>query len=265
MKVAFRDDDTSYFTKPEELETAYDFMQDNDCVSLSIVPFSVPVHRDDVFPYGKGIAPGYYSLEENDVLIQYLKEKVAQGKYDILLHGYTHEYQKINGQWIPEMLWKNEPQLIKELADGKEILDRLFGVNTSVFVAPNNKIDQKGIHALENAGMDFSGIIQHKDRDVDVRYLINYVKRWSVRGIKKIPYPGVLKYTRHKELVAYTVDSYDRLVYEYEMCKKRNEPFVVYSHYWQVNSDVAVKDILKRLYEYMKKDNANVISLSRCF
>ena len=65
MKVAIRDDDTSYFTKPKDLQRAYDFLNEDDCVSLSVVPYTVPVHRDDVFPYGKEIGMGYYDIAEN--------------------------------------------------------------------------------------------------------------------------------------------------------------------------------------------------------
>ena len=64
MKVAIRDDDTSYFTKPKDLQRAYDFLNEDDCVSLSVVPYTVPVHRDDVFPYGKEIGMGYYDIKE---------------------------------------------------------------------------------------------------------------------------------------------------------------------------------------------------------
>ena len=93
MKVAIPDDDTSYFTKPKDLQRAYDFLNEDDCVSLSVVPYTVPVHRDDVFPYGKEIGMGYYDIAENTELLEYLKEKYKQGKVDILLHGYSHEYQ----------------------------------------------------------------------------------------------------------------------------------------------------------------------------
>lgn len=265
MKVAFRDDDTSFFTKPEELKKAYDFMDDEDCVSLSVVPFSVPVHKDDVFPYGMGITPGYYDIEDNIELVEYLKKMVSEGKYNILLHGFSHEYQKLDGKWIPEMFWKDESRLIKELSEGKEKIDRVFGVNSSVFVAPNNCINQKGIHAIEKLAMDYSGIIQKNDRDVDLRYILNFIRRWWVRGINRIPYPGILKYTNHKELVAYTVDDYDRLVFEYEMCKKKGQPFVVYSHYWQINSDVKIKELLVKIYQYVKNDGASIIGLSDCF
>ena len=93
MKFAIRDDDTSFFTKPEELEKAYDFVQ-NGPVSLSVVPYTVPIHRDDVFPYGRGNAAlphVSYPLSGNTVLVDYLREAVKTGKYDILLHGYSHQ------------------------------------------------------------------------------------------------------------------------------------------------------------------------------
>lgn len=54
MKFAIRDDDTCFFTKPSDLEKAYDFI-DKGCISLSVVPYTVPIHKDDVFPYGEGI------------------------------------------------------------------------------------------------------------------------------------------------------------------------------------------------------------------
>ena len=100
MKVAIRDDDTSYFTKPKDLQRAYDFLNEDDCVSLSVVPYTVPVHRDDVFPYGKEIGMGYYDIAENTELLEYLKEKYKQGKIDILLHGYSHEYQLNQKKWV---------------------------------------------------------------------------------------------------------------------------------------------------------------------
>ena len=76
MKVAIRDDDTSYFTKPKDLQRAYDFLNEDDCVSLSVVPYTVPVHRDDVFPYGKEIGMGYYDIAENTELLEYLKKNI---------------------------------------------------------------------------------------------------------------------------------------------------------------------------------------------
>lgn len=265
MKVAIRDDDASFFTKPEDLKKAYDFIRPGDCISLSVVPFTVPVHRDDVFPYGKDLTYGYYDIAENPELIAYLRSEKEKGTYDFLLHGYSHEYRNEDGKWIAEMKWKSRQQLAQELPRGKEHLQQLLGCPLSVLVAPNNSIDRKAIAVLEKLGMHYSGIIGFNDRRISLRYLINFVKRWFFRATKKVQYPGVLNYGKHKELAAYTLDTYARLVAEYELCKKRNVPFVVYTHYWQLNEDACAKELLVKLYEYVTGDGAQIVALSECY
>ena len=49
MLLSFRDDDTSFFTKQIELESAYDSVTEVK-VSLSVVPFAVPHLEKDVPP-----------------------------------------------------------------------------------------------------------------------------------------------------------------------------------------------------------------------
>ena len=264
MKFAIRDDDTSFFTKPDDLNNAYDFLEEG-CISLSVVPFSVPVHKDNVFPYGKDIPYGFYDLADNNELVEYLKENAKDGKYDILLHGFSHEYKKVDGTWKAEMVWKTPSQLQEEIIKGKQYLEELFNRPVTVFVAPNNAINQNAISVIEGLGMDYSGIIQKNDRKVDGKYILNYVKRWGYRAIKGIPYPGVLDYGMHKELVAFTLDRYDRLVDEYRACKKRGQPFVVYTHYWQVNQDTKIKELLRKISDFVLNDGAELVSLSRCF
>lgn len=61
MLFAIRDDDTSFFTKPGELESAYDFVTEGT-VSLSVVPFAVPHHEKGVLPCGEGIPFGFVSM-----------------------------------------------------------------------------------------------------------------------------------------------------------------------------------------------------------
>lgn len=265
MKVAIRDDDTSFFTRPEDLKQAYDFLRAGDCVSLSVVPYTVPVHRDDVFPYGEGIKRDYYDIAKNTELLQYLKEGYQSGQYDILLHGYSHEYAFCKDHWVAEMKWKDNGQLKRELPEGKRHLEKLLEISISVFVAPNNSIDQKAIAVLEELKMNYSGIIGLRDRKVNIRYLINFVRRWGYRLIKRVQYPGVLNYGKHKELNAYTVDQYERLVYEYRICKKKNVPFVIYTHYWQLNTDERAKALIKKIYQYVVEDGAEIVPLSECF
>lgn len=265
MRVAIRDDDTSYFTTPSELQKAYDFLRPGDCVSLSVVPFSVPIHRDDVFPYGKDLEYGYYDIEKNRELIEYLRSELKKGRYDCLLHGFSHEYKQIDGKWVAEMKWKDEQRIFDELQSGKEHLENLLKCSVKVFVAPNNSIDRRAIFATEKLKMNYSGIIGLNDRKINFKYIKNFIIRWAFRLTRKIQYPGILDYGKHKELSAYTLDSYERLIYEYALCKRLSKPFVIYTHYWQLNSDANSKLLLEKVYKYIKNDGAAIVPLSELF
>ena len=166
---------------------------------------------------------------------------------------------------MAEMLWKSQPRLLEELQKGKVHLEQLLDCKLSVLVAPNNCIDQKAISVAEKLGMHYSGIIGFNDRKLSVKYIINFIKRWYFRFAKKLQYPGVLDYGKHKELAAYTLDNYDRLVRAYELCKKRNVPFVIYTHYWQLNENPRNKLLLENIYDYAVRDGAEIVPLSQCF
>ena len=262
MTFAIRDDDTSYFTKPNELEKAYDFVKQGT-ISLSIVPFTVPQHKDNVFPYGPGISYDYYSIEKNVELIDYLNNH--KDRYDILLHGYSHEYKLIKGKWVPELCWKDYSNLLNELTEGKELLERLFERRISVFVAPNNKIGIPAIDVVDQLHLNYSGIIQHFDRRLNAQYFSSYFKRWLYRVNTGIAYGGLLYYSGHAEKYAYGIDNYDRLVYEYQKCKSLDTPFVIYTHYWKLLNDAQHKTMLEKLYNFLIDDGAHLISLSDCF
>lgn len=263
MKFAIRDDDTCYFTKPEDLQEAYDFLTQGP-VSLSIVPRTVPYHSRGSAPYGEHPA-GEYPITDNPALCAYLRQQIAAGRFDPLLHGYSHEYRQADGQWTAEMLWKDEARLRQELSAGRQLLEETLAHPVNVFVAPNNKIDQKGIAVLEELGMDFSGIIQHRDRKVTPAYLKNYVKRWSCRAIHGVQYGGLLDYGRHRELAALTLDSFSRLQKAYVLCKKNHWPFVVYTHYWTLTKGSAERRLLEDVYHMAMDDGAELVGLSTLF
>ena len=96
-------------------------------------------------------------------------------------------------------------------------------------------------------------------------YIYNFIIRWGFRIVKKVQYPGIMNYGKHKELNAYTIDNYERLIYEYHICKARKVPFVIYTHYWQLNTDEKAKKLIKQIYNYVIKDGAEIVPLSECF
>jgi len=261
MKFVIRDDDTSYFTSIEDLEKAYGFIE-NGKVSLSVVPFAVPNHEKGVRPYGEGIPEGYYPIGDNKELVAYLKNS---GKFDLMLHGYSHEYQMVDGQWQPEMIWKDEARIAKEMKEGKQYLESLFDREFSVFIAPNNAVNAKTLRSVEALHMDYGGIIKHRDRDFSARYALNYVRRYWIRFRTGLLMPGVLDYGKHKEMVSYGLDDFDLLMKEYELCKKLHAPFAIYTHYWILNREPEIKQRLVDLYHFMMCEGAELVSMSSCF
>ena len=265
MRFAIRDDDTSFFTKKDDLIKAYDFIEQG-CVSLSLVPSSVGMHKDCIFPYGySNRNKQQQNIEENKELIAWLFDQHKNGHIDILLHGYSHEYKRKKNKWCSEMIWKDKKILSKEIKEGKERIESLLECKITVFVAPNNHINSKGISIIENLKMNYSGTIGFFDRKLTVRYLVNFVKRWVYRLVNHYSSSMVFDYGKHKELQAYPVDNWKRLKDEFDLCKKSGNDFVVYTHYWKINNDNSTKELLKKIYNYAIENGAVLAPLSSLF
>lgn len=80
-----------------------------------------------------------------------------------------------------------------------------------------------------------------------------------------VPYGGILNYGKHKELVAYTLDEFDRLKKEYHLSKKKDNLFVIYTHYWDVLENNKTREILKRIVSYALVDGTELVKVTDCF
>ena len=264
--ISIRDDDICYFTKPKELETAYDFL-DEKCkiVSLSVVPFSFPYHKKSN-PYGVDVEAKYYDIADNEELVEYLKTNLQSGKYEIMLHGFSHEYKMVGDKWLPEMLWKDKKQIKDDLTNGKKHLEELFHCNIKIFVAPNNLISAKGIDVIEDLKMDFSGTIWKKpDRKIDRYYIHNYIHRVYYSLSHGIPYSGKYNYSKHRELYAHKLRDDQYIEKVYNDCIDNGYNIVFYTHYWELNSDPKQKEMLKKLCKKAMSDGFEMVSMSKCF
>ena len=261
MLIAVRDDDTCFFTDPEDLAVAYrDFPPIR--LSLAIVPFAFPRHGDRPFnARASSYARGEFALAGNRDLIQYL----SQGDHEIMLHGFSHEYKKHGNTWKPEYVWRSKEELTSLTLKGKMHLEDTLGKKVQVFVAPSNRIACAGIEALEEAGLDFCGIIQHFDRPISARYLCNYVRRWTYRAFVGLPYPFILDYGRHQELFGWPARSYDYLERAYRIHKQTDTPFVITTHYWVMMSNKDIHDAVLRIVSKALDEGAVPVGVSGCF
>jgi hypothetical protein len=155
VRFAIRDDDTCFFTKPEDLERAYRWLPPEVPVSLAITPFAVESFHlgDPARFYQKGEPQ---PLGGNRELVAFLREGSASGRWSFMCHGITHEYRRTNGQLLGECIWKPKDRLRRELQTGRAYLESELGGRIDTFVPPGNAISRGAIEAL--GGM-FSGVL----------------------------------------------------------------------------------------------------------
>src|SRR5947208_16261474 len=90
MKVAIRDDDTSYFTTPEALDRVYGDVWDRVPVCLAVVPFAIGYEQPGI-PREHWHSRESFPLECNSELVTFLRQLIAARRVSIALHGCTHE------------------------------------------------------------------------------------------------------------------------------------------------------------------------------
>lgn len=150
MYFCIRDDDTSFFTSPEDLERVYGEVSQWGPISLAVVPF----HRAGT----SGVVPekcrrrwSVHPLHENRPLVDYLRMGVAQGRFEIMLHGYHHD--ELYDRWE----FAGGHDLAQRVTHGRQYLEDLLGATIRVFVPPYNSINRQGLRAIARAGLHLAG------------------------------------------------------------------------------------------------------------
>ena len=263
IKIAIRDDDTNFFTDSDDLLNVYSEINDVP-ISLAVIPY---VSGDNgECPESKNIGQDKFYIDKNIELVKFLKEMVKTGRYEILLHGMTHEYKNICSVKTPEMINRaKDVNLCSDVLKAKKYLEVLFSCSISTFVAPNNAITTSGVNAVVNAGMNFSGIITYKkDRTLSIPYFKNYIVRWIFRIFEGVQYPGVLDYKTHFEINACSIYSYEYLIKMYSICKRKNLPLVINTHYWHPRDNPEIRSHVSMFIRYAIDDGAVPATISEC-
>ncbi len=150
MEFCIRDDDTSYFTSPEELDEVYGEIARHGPVSLAVVPY----HRAGT----SGCVPERYRmrgtvhpLHENKSLVKYLRDGISRGRFEVMLHGYHHD--ELDGR----AEFSNRYDLNQRVSHGRKYLEDLLGAQVRVFVPPGNTIGAAGLSAIAREGLHLGG------------------------------------------------------------------------------------------------------------
>lgn len=167
--VIIRDDDISFFTPVDVLETLYRPLLDREGkVSLSVIPEIAcgrkvdsdngPFWTDLQMEYSPFIPPesreikNSYPVNENKELINYLK--MGSG-YEILQHGYHHS--KVSG--LIEGYMSNREDIEKKIEASSKIMESAFGKKADFFVGPWDAFSYETISCLRD---HFKGISMYR-------------------------------------------------------------------------------------------------------
>lgn len=149
-----RDDDLNFFTRPFMLEKLYNKAWTNGFkVSFCVVPCQKAIpdlpHARAFFvpPEARGTGR-YYSISENQNLVDYLNHKISNGEVSIALHGYSHEYWDNRG--LAEFAITQTTELERRIKVGLHILRKDFDQKVRVFVPPNESLSSEALKIVKN-------------------------------------------------------------------------------------------------------------------
>jgi hypothetical protein len=127
---------------------------------------------------------------------------------------------------------------LNSIKNNRLLLEQAIEHPVTCFVAPSNRIAKKCIKAVADNNLDFSGIIDLKfSRPFTLRNLTNYVRRWGFRITSHFQYPGIMRYSTHKEINACGLRTYEYLVMIYNYCEEKQLPMVINVHYWDLRDN----------------------------
>jgi hypothetical protein len=256
VRVALRDDDTSYFTEPERLEAVYHDVWDELPVCLAVVPRAAGF-RDKAIPQAYWDAGRAFPLEENPALAARLRALVAEGRVTIAQHGYTHE------DFADGHEFQAAPDLELRLEAGRAELERLLDTRIGIFVPPHNALSKRGLAAVGEAGLNLLGSFlsfRPSMRPWDRHTPANW---WRVRQYRTATgrgktdafvYPHVLRYRRHAEFGCHGLipgTTVEELVRGFEEAREAGGDFCVATHYWEV--DGTLKSALLRFLDHARR------------
>jgi predicted deacetylase len=254
MYFCIRDDDTSFFTSPEELERAYSEAAQWGQISLAVVPF----HRAGT---SKAVPEKFrgrwtvHPLHENRELVHYLRSAVAKGRFEIMLHGYHHDEPS------GEFEFAAGKHLVGRVSQGRKYLEDLLGVEVRVFVPPRNAIGRDGLRAIAREGLHLGGVA-----GVRTGWPLSKLKTWKLwrqlrswRKSGRLGVPWILDLGDHREITGNAVtpvSHFKRNKAVFDLALHVDGVFCLATHYWELpvaslhKGDPTVRE---HLYYFMER------------
>ena len=259
MYFCIRDDDTSFFTSPDDLEHAYGEIGQWGPVSLAVVPFHC-AGTSKAVPEKFRAHWSVHPLHENRSLVDYLRRAISDGRFEIMLHGYHHD-ERAGG---PEFLYGRD--LARKVIDGRKYLEDLLGTAVRVFVPPHNAIGREGLRAIARANLHLGCVagVRAGWSLFSPATWKNWLKlrKWQRNGGFGIPW--VLDLGDHREIAGNPVtplSTFQRNKAIFDNALAAEGVFCVATHYWELDTASVHADNppvgahLRRLIDLARSDS----------
>lgn len=254
MYFCIRDDDTSFFTSPSELEQAYGEVTRHGPVSLAIIPFC----RAGM---SRGLPKDYrerwsvHPLADNPALVEYLRQGIAAGRYEAMLHGYHHDERENRREFL------EGSELERKVRDGKQYLEELLNTTIRVFVPPHNAIGKQGLKAITAAGLQLGGVagMRHGWPWLSPESLKTW---WGLRRRRRLGLPGVpyvLHLADHREIAGSPLTprtTFKQSLRLFDEATGIGGVFCAATHYWEFNhptQDPDAHTVGEHLYKLVRR------------
>ncbi|HET8793863.1 MAG TPA: DUF2334 domain-containing protein, partial [Nitrososphaeraceae archaeon] len=117
IPILIRDDDINIFTQYNKLNLIYsEAWKKSFKVSFSIIPYQISMNDPCVPPNYRNVQKNCYSIEKNEKLCSYLREKIAMNQVEIIQHGLTHKLSNGRGEFS-EMFY---PRILNPVEDSRD-------------------------------------------------------------------------------------------------------------------------------------------------
>ena len=240
MYFCIRDDDTNFFTTPDDLEHAYGEISQWGPISLAIIPFC-RAGKNKAVPEKYRHSLSTHPLHKNQSLVSYLRNGIAQGRFEAMLHGYHHDEE--HGR--PE--FAQGSHLESRVIDGRKYLEDLLGTTIRVFVPPYNAICGEGLRAIVREELHLGGIAGVRSgwslrslRTWSLWFRLYYWRKFKGLGM---PWPWILDLGDHHEVAGRPVTPISSLkrnhaIFDSALALKG--VFCLATHYWELNAPSSI-------------------------
>ena len=148
MPILVRDDDTNFFTKPSMLESIYSRAWENGLkISFGVIPLQRGTNNISVPPDMRTRSEPF-PITDNIVLVEYIKDKLQNGRAEVLQHGLSHYVDK-DGHWE----FGKKLDTAKYINRGRNILVEAFETVPKFFVPPGEQITRYNFEKLVESGL----------------------------------------------------------------------------------------------------------------